>query len=193
MSLEPLLLSYGYPIVLLGSFLEGETIMILGGLFARLGYLSLDLVIVFGMCGTLAGDQLYFYLGRRHGKQLLARHPARVARLGRVLDKLERHQNLLILGFRFLYGLRTITPFAIGMSEVSWLRFAVLNLLGAAIWAITFGSAGYFFGKVMETVLGNLEHYELELILAVSACTGLLWLLHRLRNRPGRHNTQHAP
>ena len=74
--LESLLASYGYPIVLLGTFLEGETVMVLAGVAAHMGYLSLDWVIACGFCGTYIGDQLYFYLGRKHGKTMLARHPA---------------------------------------------------------------------------------------------------------------------
>ena len=50
----------------------------------------------------------------------------------------KQHQNLLILGFRFLYGLRSVTPFVIGMSGISWLRFALLNVIGAGIWASAF-------------------------------------------------------
>ncbi len=92
--LETLLTNYGYPILTIGTFLEGETIMVLGGLFAHLGYLSLPWVIVCGFCGTLCGDQLYFFLGRRHGKGLLTRHPAWQARTDTVLEKLERHQTL---------------------------------------------------------------------------------------------------
>lgn len=129
--LESLLSSYGYPILIIGTFLEGETVMILAGVAARIGYLSLDWVILCGFCGTFFGDQLYFILGRRHGKSMLARHPSWQAPASRVFKKLQRHQNLLILSFRFLYGIRTVTPFVIGMSDVSYLRFALLK--GASI------------------------------------------------------------
>ena len=70
--LESLLSTYGYPILLIGTFLEGETVLILGGFFAHLGYLSLNWVIVCGLCGTLFGDQLFFLIGRHHGKTVLA-------------------------------------------------------------------------------------------------------------------------
>ncbi len=186
--LESLLTSYGYPILLVGTFLEGETVMVLGGVVAHLGYLSLDWVIACGFCGTLFGDQLYFFLGRRHGKGLLARHPAWLAGMDRVLDKLERHQMLLILGFRFLYGLRTVTPIAIGMSDVSWLRFSLLNLLGAGIWAICFGLAGYYFGQAVEVLVGDIKHYELALMASIIGVGTLLWLVHWYRRRRSTHS-----
>ncbi len=65
MTLEILIRNYGYWAVLVGTFLEGETILVLGGLSAHLGYLKLPWVIAAAFCGTLPGDQLYFFLGRR--------------------------------------------------------------------------------------------------------------------------------
>ena len=183
MDLAQFVQDYGYPVLLIGTFLEGETILILGGLAAHLGYLSLVWVIVCGFCGTLVGDQLWFYLGRRHGKTLLARRPAWQPRAQRVFRKLERHQNLLILSFRYLYGLRTITPFAIGMSDVSYIRFAVLNLIGAALWAIGIGLGGYFFGKAVETLLGNVKRYEMVLMFSIFVAGTGVWLVHIYRQR----------
>lgn len=72
---ESLLNDYGYPLLLIGTFLEGETILILAAVAAHLGYLSLQWVIACAFLGTLCGDQLYFYLGRRHGPALLAPRP----------------------------------------------------------------------------------------------------------------------
>jgi membrane protein DedA with SNARE-associated domain len=109
--------------------------------------------------------------------------------MDRVLVKLERHQTLLILGFRFLYGLRSVTPFAIGMSDVSWLRFSLLNLIGAGIWAICFGLAGYYFGQAVEAFVGDIKQYELELIASVIGFGTLLWLVHWYRRRRSAHST----
>jgi membrane protein DedA with SNARE-associated domain len=181
--LESLLNTYGYPILIIGTFLEGETVLVLGGLAAHLGYLSLDWVIACGFCGTLFGDQLYFFFGRRHGKTLLARHPSWHPRAERVLHILERHQNLLILGFRFLYGLRSVTPFAIGISNVSYIRFTLLNLIGASIWAISIGLAGYYFGQAMEAILGDIKRYEVGLMVAIVGLAMVIWLVHVYRQR----------
>jgi len=181
--LEAWLTSYGYPVLLAGTFLEGETVMVLGGVAAHLGYLSLAWVIACGVIGSVTGDQLYFFLGRRHGKTLLEKRPAWQAPAQRALQLLERHQNLLILGFRFLYGLRSITPFVIGMSGVSWLRYSLLNVIGAGIWASAVGLAGFYFGQAVEAVLGNIKHYELELMSGIIAAAAVFWLARFLHRR----------
>jgi len=181
--LEHLLTNYGYPVIIIGAFLEGETIMVLGGLAAQMGYLALDWVIVCGFAGAVLGDQTYFALGRYRGKAMLARKPAWQPRAARVFKILERHQNLLIISFRYLYGIRTVTPFAIGMSDVSYVRFILLNIPGAVIWATTIGLAGYYFGHAVEAVVGDIKHYELALMLSIIAISGLVWITYYYRHR----------
>lgn len=180
--LETWLTAYGYPVVLVGTFLEGETMLVLSGVAAHLGYLSLQWVIIWGFVGTITSDQLYFFLGRRYGKTLLARRPAWQPATERILRRLKRHQNLLILSFRFLYGLRTVTPFAIGISDISWLRYTLLNAISAAIWATAVGLAGYSVGHAVAAVIDDIQRYQLEVIGTLMAVAALLWLLH-LRHR----------
>jgi membrane protein DedA with SNARE-associated domain len=190
--LESLLDTYGYPILLLGTFFEGETIMILGGVAAQLGYLSLGWVIACGFIGTLTGDQLYFYLGRRHGTAFMARRPAWQERSQRVHRIMERYPILLILGFRFLYGLRTVTPFALGTSKVPYPLFTLLNVIGASIWAVTIGYASFYFGHGVEALLGDIEHYEIEMFVIVCVVGLLSWgiFLLRQRRRAAREPTE---
>ena len=71
MSLETMIATYGYGAVLVGTFLEGETVVLLGGFAAHRGYLDLPWVIAVAFAGSLLGDQLYFYLGRRHSARIL--------------------------------------------------------------------------------------------------------------------------
>jgi membrane protein DedA with SNARE-associated domain len=71
MGLPALLDQYGYALIFLGTMVEGETILMLGGNFAHRGYLELGTVIVTAFAGAVCGDQLFFYIGRHHAKGLL--------------------------------------------------------------------------------------------------------------------------
>ena len=181
--LETLLNAYGYPALLVGTFLEGETILILGGVAANMGYLSLGWVITCGFLGTLLGDQLYFYLGRRHGAEFLARRPAWHTHTQRVHRIMERYPVLLVMGFRFLYGLRTVTPFALGTSSVPYLKFTLLNLIGAGLWAVAIGLAGFYFGHGVEAVLGEIRHYEIQVLVFIGVSGMLVWVAYLIRRR----------
>lgn len=142
MSLEELVSTYGYAAISIGTFLEGETILILGGLAAHRGYLELPWVIICAFIGTLSGDQFHYYIGREKGKFYLEKKPSWKLKSEKVFALLAKHQVLLILGFRFLYGLRTVTPFIIGASGISHYRFFALKAIGASIWAIVVGVSG---------------------------------------------------
>lgn len=188
MTLEHVIDSYGYAALVIGTFLEGETILVLGGIAAKLGYLKLPWVIVSAFVGTLCGDQLLFFLGRRHGQALLQkRHPRWRQRAEKVHRMLEHHRIPVIIGFRFLYGFRTVTPFVLGMSRVPVWQFVSLNIISAAAWAALFGTLGYAFGQGLELVLGDIHHYEKEILGLVSAVGITVWLVRWATNRKSRH------
>lgn len=75
-TLEHLIRDYGYWALLVGTFLEGETILIIGGFSARLGLLELPYVMVIAFIGSLSGDQLSYFIGYFKGRELLFKHPA---------------------------------------------------------------------------------------------------------------------
>ncbi len=184
MDLEGLVRTYGYAAVLCGTLLEGETLVVIAGFLSHRGYFQPPLVALAAFAGSFLVDQFFFRLGRRQGRRLLLQRSERwQAGAVRAEALLERFGTWLILGFRFLYGLRTITPFVIGMSRVSAARFAILNAAGAALWAAVFTAAGYYFGRAMETILGDLRRHESWLV-AVLAIAGIgIGLLHARRSR----------
>ncbi len=179
MSPAPWLEHYGYAGVLIGTFFEGETILVIAGFLAHQGYMKLIGVIGAAFAGAMLGDQLYFYIGRWKGRAFIAARPALDQQRQRVDTLLARHQNALIVGFRFVYGIRTVTPFVLGASAVSALRFLLLNAAGALLWAIVIGSAGFYFGAALETVLGRVKDYELLIIAVLLGIAVALWLYRR--------------
>lgn len=153
--------SYGYIAVAIGAFLEGETVLALAGLAAHRGYLELFPVIVIAAVAGFAGDQVYFFLGRRHGAALLARYPDAVARAARFDALLARWHAPLIIAIRFMYGFRIVGPVLLGMGRCEPWKFAFYNAIGAALWAPLVAGIGYAFGSAMEAALHDLKRLEL--------------------------------
>ena len=172
MSLVELLEQYGYAAVLVGTFFEGETILVMGGFAAHQGYLTLPGVIAAAFFGSLAGDQTAFLLGRRYGGWV-KRHPRLRPGIERATALLEQRGTLLLLGFRFVYGIRNLTPLAAGLSRIPALRFLGLNVIGAALWAVAVGSLGYAFGRGFTLLLERAKHFE-EAVLVTLALVGVI-------------------
>lgn len=188
MNIDLLIEKFGYLAVLAGTFFEGETIVIIAGFLAHQHYLKLSGVIAAAFAGAMLGDQLYFYIGRWKGRDFIASRPRLNRHSERVERLLQKHQLWLILGFRFIYGMRTVTPFILGASRVNAVLFFFLNAAGALIWATAIGFAGFYFGKALEATLGRVKDFELLIIAALATGALALWTARVLLRR--RHTAK---
>ena len=179
--------SYGYVAVAVGTFLEGESVLLIAGAAASRGHLSMPVVVAIAALASFLGDQLYFWVGRRYGAALLVRYPSLQPRAARVRGLLDRHHLPLILSIRFLYGLRIAGPIALGMSSVSWSQFVLLNGLAALLWALVIASLGYGTGHALVQVLKAVDADELW-GLALLLILGLVWWLLGRRRALNKKN-----
>lgn len=177
--LDQLLNDFGYLALFIGTFLEGETILVLAGVAAAHHYLDIEFVILIAFIGSYCGDQLWFFIGRRYGISLLQKKPKWQKSTDKALLYLKRNPDLWVLTFRFMYGLRTIMPIAIGISNYSPKRYILLNGIGALIWSIVLGFTAYYLGKKVLDYLKDYELYFLALIVLVALA---LWLNRFIKN-----------
>lgn len=182
-----LIAEYGiwfYFIIFLWTFLEGETVVLFAGFAAAQGLLDPWLLLVFAWLGSFSGDQCYFWLGRKYGVRLLERFPRWRVGVDAALSWLERYDTGFILSFRFIYGVRNFSSFALGMSAIRWGRFLRLNLFAALLWATSFVAVGYFLGHAFRAVLGDITRsFGLVMLGVFVTIGGGMWLLHRLQRR----------
>ncbi|BAQ82883.1 MULTISPECIES: DedA family protein [Pseudomonas] len=183
LDLNALIAAYGYWVIFIGCLLEGETVLILGGMAAHQGSLHWPQVIGWATLGGILGDQLLFWTGRYSGARLLPRLKRHQAAIERVQGLIQRYPSTSVFAVRFLYGMRLVGPMVIGASGLAPWRFALLNVLGAAVWAVLFVSAGYWAGEALEHFLGDLKPYRLPIFLGVLALVALIALVRHLRNR----------
>ena len=182
MNLGTLIENHGYWVLAIGCLLEWETLLLLAGFAAHRGYLKLGAVLAIAAAAGFAGDQFYFWLGRRHGPAILARWPSLAAQSDRVERLVARYHAGVIVGIRFAYGLRVAGPVLLGTSRLSGTRFAVFNALGAVLWAAVVGGAGWVFGQAAENLLGDLRHIEMGLLLGLVALGLVVWGARRWRS-----------
>jgi membrane protein DedA with SNARE-associated domain len=183
MSPAELIHSYGYIGVLIGTFLEGETTLILAAFAAHQGYLELPYVMLVASVGSLCGDQSFFWLGRKRREKTLEKHPSLRTRVARAQALTERYRTLLMFAFRFMYGLRTVIPFAFGMSRVPAAEFISLSATSSVVWAILVGGVGFLFGNVLQGIMGNIKRYELIVLAAIAAIGVVVWTVYLCRRK----------
>ena len=183
MNIPELVSSFGYYAVFFGALLEGETVLIFAGFAAHSGMLDLRYVIAIAFVASTLGDQIFFHLGRLYGVAILNRFPLLRARVPLVQKMLDKYHTMLIPAVRFLYGLRIAGPIIIGISGVSSTRFALLNMLGAFVWAVTIALAGYYFGALLEILLKDIKHFEAAILLGILLVGCIIWLWRRSKEK----------
>jgi len=196
MDLERFIVEHGawsYLVTFVWTFFEGETFVLLAGFAAAQGLLSAPPLILAAWLGSFSGDQCYFWIGRHFGLRLLARRPEWRARVDRALRWLTRFDAAFILTFRFIYGVRNFSSFALGISGIAWQRFLALNLVAAALWATIFVGVGYVCGHAFERVLGQMAH-RVSVILLVIFVVALAGghVIHKLWRHRRRRDAQAA-
>src|SRR5713101_7529926 len=173
-----------YAIAFIWTLLEGETFVLFAGFAAAQGLVDPVLLLVAAWLGSFSGDQCYFWLGRHFGVRLLDRFPRWRHSVDSALHWLERYDAGFILSFRFIYGVRNVSSFALGLSAVRWDRFLRLNFAAAGLWAASFIAIGYFLGHAFRAMLGDLARSFSLVMLGVFVAIGAgMWLLHRLQRR----------
>jgi membrane protein DedA with SNARE-associated domain len=179
---------YGYIALFIGCFLEGETSLIAGSFAAHRGMLHIVPVFFVAYISTQCSDWLWFIIGRKQGQKILRRKPRWEKKYKRVDKIMKKYPVAILLGYRFIYGLRNIIPMGIGMSTIPLRKFFIFSQIGTFLWASLLCCAGYFFGAIIEAYFKRIEYYEVEILIGIiltGLITGLLIRLiskWRMRN-----------
>jgi membrane protein DedA with SNARE-associated domain len=185
-TLDLLVRSYGYP-ALFGSMileqfvppLPGEPLLLGAGALAGTGRFSLWLAVALALAGTVVGDLVWYEIGRRGGQPLLKRlcrlsiEPDTCVRAGE--DTFARRGASALLIAKFVPGLNSIGQPLAGALGMPRARFAVFDVLGAAVWVGLYVGLGYgFHGQLAAAALlaGRLGGWAIA-ILAVAFGTYL--------------------
>ncbi|MFA6144153.1 MAG: DedA family protein [Sulfurimonas sp.] len=138
--------TYGYLVVFLYSLGGGMVALIGAGVLSFMGKMDLTLSITIAFIANFIGDGLLFYMARYHKREMMeyfAKHKRKLAFSHLIL---KRRGAWIIVIKKFLYGLKTLIPIAVGLSKYDFWKFSLYNALGAFIWAIVVGGGSYLFG-----------------------------------------------
>ena len=171
--MESFLEEFGYIALMIGTFFEGETAILIASSLIHEGFFSAAPTVVAGFAGSFVSDWLYYLIGRVNGKYFVDKRPKLKSRLAPVNALFEKHRLPILLSYRFLYGFRVIIPIVIGMSGVRPIQFLFFSVASGLVWASVVSSAGYLAGRYFAIQTSLLEEI-LALIIIVFASIGLV-------------------
>lgn len=196
--LAPILDHYGYAaiagLITLEDFgvpAPGETVLIVGAIYAGAGRLNLVLVALLGFLGAIVGDNIGYLIGRLGGRRLVEKFGRYIFLTPERIDKAERfftrYGGGIIVVARFVEGLRQANGIIAGLTGMPWLRFLAYNALGAALWVGLWVTLGDLAGAHINTIYPVAVRYQAYLGIAVGVL--ILLLIVRALVRRRRHRT----
>ena len=169
----------------LGFIAPGEFTVILGGVLAGEGSLSIQLLIGVVWAAAVIGDSIGFYIGHRFGRGFLLRFGPKVRlgeeRLMQVEAYFKRHGGKTIFFGRWVGFVRPLMPFTAGSSQLPYRRFLPYDVLSAGLWSASLCLLGYIFWRNFSTLTSIAGKGALGLGIVVALVVGAVVVFKRLR------------
>lgn len=182
MSLEQLLIEHGPTAVVIGAMVEGDFTLILAGVVAHLGIFPFPVAVASGAAGSLAGDCVWYLVGRLRGPGFRAGRLYR--RVGPRIEALARRFGVWeLLLSRFVYGTKSASMVFWGLQELPFAKFVAVDVLGCALGTLVFSGLGYLVSGSAQALLGKVRRVELWLLGAIVVGAGIVYLVHRATKR----------
>lgn len=187
-SLLQYFIEYRYLVIFLGTFIEGEIVLIAGGILVYEDHLNFTVLVMIATSAAVIGDNFFFWFGR--SRRLGTKHPMTnrllnfigQQRLFKGEEFVRRHGGKSVFLIRFLYGLRFAGAMTAGYLGMGLGRFFLFNLIGSLTWALIIGGIGYLFGQSLEAVARGVRLAEIGLLL-VFAGPIVIYLINSIRRK----------
>ena len=167
--------TYGYIGLFLYSLGGGFVALVGAGVLSFLGKMDLTTSLVVAFAANALGDILLVYLARYQKVMMMEsikKHRRKLA-LSHVLMK--KYGSWIIFIQKFVYGIKTLIPIAIGLTKYDFKKFIILNIGGSAVWALVVGLGSYYSGEFLVKVAGVVSEKPWIAIAILVFFVGILW------------------
>lgn len=149
--------TWGYLILFLYTLGGGFVAIVAAGVLSYAGEMNLSVVIIVAAISNFLGDTLLFYLTRYSKKDIMPflKKQNRSLALAQILFK--KHGGKIIFIKKYIYGVKTLVPLAIGLTKYSFVKFSIINLISAIIWSISLGILSYYAGEPLIRLFGYIK------------------------------------
>ncbi len=175
--MEEFLHQYGYFALALGTFVEGETAILVASSLVYSGLFNAPETIFFGFFGSFLSDWMYYTIGRVNGIYFVERRPSLRAKLDPAHHFFKTHRFQILISYRFLYGLRAVLPIMIGLTGVRPLHFLGFSVASGLLWSSAVSTAGYLAGRYLQLTPKSFEENGLLVFLGFGTFGLLVGLL----------------
>ncbi|MFA5234580.1 MAG: DedA family protein [Sulfurimonas sp.] len=175
---------YGYIVLFAWSILEGELGLVMAGIMSHTGDMFLPFAIIVGGLGGFVGDQIYFYIGRYNKSYIHNKIRSQRTKFAFAHILLKKYGWPIIFVQRYMYGLRTVIPMAIGLTKYSARQFAIINFISAILWACITIIPAYFYGdELLNLIKWIKSHWYLAIPLISFIVITVIYNLNKFEKK----------
>jgi membrane-associated protein len=163
-------------------FLPGDSLLFIAGAFCASGAMNAWVLILLLVVAAVSGNTLNYWIGSAIGHKVFTHDYKWLDKnaLRKTHAFYEDHGGKTIILARFIPIVRTFAPFVAGVSEMTFMKFQIFNIVGAVAWVAGLVAAGYFFGNIPVIR----DHLNTIVLLGVGAAViplalGGVWKVYR--------------
>jgi len=162
--MEELIKDWGYIVLFLYSFGGGFVALVVAGILAYSGELNILIVLVVAGVANFIGDQFLFTIARNNkdtAKKMMAKHRRKIAMAHLMMRK---YGSMVVFLQKYIYGIKTLIPLAMGLTKYDYKRFIVFNFLATIVWTLLIGISSYMLGELVYTYIDEFKTYGLVVV-----------------------------
>ncbi len=184
-----LMKEYSYIILYVWSILEGESGLIMAGIFSHTGDMNLYLSILVAALGGFSGDFIYFFIGRYNKKYVHKKLISQRRKFALTHLLLKKYGWPIIFVQRYMYGMRTLIPISIGLTGYNSKKFAIINFLSALVWAGVTITLAWYFGQDLLNLLKIMkEHWYIAAPLGLIFAGTVYYYFHKATQKQEKND-----
>lgn len=177
--MEALFQSCGYIATYLGTFLEGEILLLTSILSSKMGYFNYFGALIAAFFGAYTKDWIKFLIAKKQGKKLLEKKPSLNTKFDKSSKWFDKNPILYMSIYRLMYGFSTLIILMSGIKGSSYKQFAITSAISIMLWVGIVGGFGYFCAEVMMENISYLSDHKLQVIITLATIGLLYWFFVR--------------
>ncbi|PAF49390.1 hypothetical protein BKH41_01610 [Helicobacter sp. 12S02232-10] len=169
--------TWGYLILFLYCMGSGYVGIVVAGILSSLGSMDIGISILVAFLGNTFGSSVLAFLGRYQKSEIFKYFSKHRRKVALVHIWMKKYGIWLIFINKYIYGVKTIVPIAIGLSKYDLKKFLILNAFSCGIWAVFLGMVSFFASEFIKRIFSAASDMPYLMPLIFIVFVVVIWFL----------------
>jgi len=163
-----------------------EIVLVPAGYLASQGEMSIAMIILSALGGSMVGAFVNYYLALTLGRKILIKYGKYFFIKEEALVKMElfftKHGHISTFTGRLIPGIRQLISIPAGLARMNLVEFSLFTGLGAGLWALVLTLLGYFIGENQALINTYLQEITIFVLAGLVIIVGIYYTIKKKRN-----------